>query len=67
MLKLSEKRKWKLAETPHDRLSMFINSTKQLYQVINHCILVINIFTCMLYFWIPYTGCLSAKFKYKTY
>ena len=25
-------------------------STKQLYQRINHCILVINIFTCMLYF-----------------
>ena len=25
-------------------------STKQLYQPMNHCILVINIFTCMLYF-----------------
>ena len=36
-------------------------STKQLYQRINHCILVINIFTCMLYFWKLYSGYLLNK------
>ena len=36
-------------------------STKQLYQRINRCILVTNIFTCMLYFWKLYTGCPLTK------
>ena len=36
-------------------------STKQLYQRINHSILVVNIFTCMLCFRKLYTGCVITK------
>ena len=62
-----------VTETPCDRLSTFFNwcvlqlSTKQQYQRINHCILVINIFTCILYFWKYILDPFSPKFKFKAY
>ena len=62
-----------VTETPCDRLSTFFNwivlklSTKQLYQRINHCILVINVFTCMLYFWNLCTEGLLVSCRFPSY